>query len=134
MLTRDQVAWHMRTWAQMQVKTGKKAYVYYFTRVAPGQEARGATHTAELAYMFGNPPAQGWTDVDRQLSDQMMNYWVNFASTGDPNGKGLPSWQTYNGGNDGKAMVFGNTTEFGTQVDVPRLKLFDHAYSKMMLQ
>jgi len=135
MLTRDQVAWHMRTWAQMQVKTGKKAYVYYFTRVAPGQEARGATHTAELAYMFGNPPAQGWTDVDRQLSDQMMNYWVNFATTGDPNGKGLPSWQTYNGGkNDGKAMVFGNTTEFGTQVDVPRLKLFDHAYSKMMLQ
>jgi para-nitrobenzyl esterase len=25
----------------------------------------------------------------------MMSYWVNFATTGDPNGKGLPAWTTY---------------------------------------
>jgi para-nitrobenzyl esterase len=135
MLVRDQVAWHMRTWAEMQSKAGKKAYVYYFSRVTPGQEARGATHTAELAYMFGNPPAQGWTDVDRQLSDQMMNYWVNFASTGDPNGKNLPPWQAYNATkNDGQAMVFGNTAGFGPQVDVSRLKFLDHQYHKLMTQ
>ena len=134
MLVRDQVAWCMRTFAEMQAKAGRKAYVYYFTRVTPGQEARGASHTSELAYMFGNPPAQGWTDVDRQLSDQMMNYWVNFAATGDPNGKNLPSWQAYDyKKNDAKAMVFGNATEFGPQIDVARMKFFDHEYAKMMM-
>jgi para-nitrobenzyl esterase len=26
----------------------------------------------------------------------MLSYWVNFAATGNPNGKGLPEWKLYN--------------------------------------
>lgn len=132
MRSRDEFGWHMRTWAQTQLKTGKKAYLYYFTRVTPGQEARGATHTAELTYMFGNPPANGaWIDVDKNLSDQMATYWVNFATNGDPNGKGLPDWQAYDPKkNDAKAMVFGNTTVFGDHISADRLKFYDQFYAK----
>ena len=25
----------------------------------------------------------------------MLNYWVNFVKSGDPNGEGLPSWPLY---------------------------------------
>lgn len=134
MLARDQVGWHMRTWAQAQVAGGKKAFVYYFTRVAPGQ-TRGATHTAELPYMFQNPPAAGWADVDHALSDQMSTYWANFVTTGDPNGKGLPVWQAYDAKkNDAQAMVFGNTTAFGAHIEAPRMAFFDKAYAQFLKQ
>src|SRR5579864_9032493 len=78
MRSRDETAWHQRTWAQLTVKRGKKAYLYYFTHVPPGNGARGATHTAELPYMFNNPPANGsWTDADHKLADMMSSYWAN---------------------------------------------------------
>jgi para-nitrobenzyl esterase len=25
----------------------------------------------------------------------MMTYWTNFATTGDPNGSGVPAWPTF---------------------------------------
>jgi hypothetical protein len=31
--------------------------------------------------------------------------------------------------NDGKAMVLGDTVEFGPQIDVPRLAFFDKFYA-----
>jgi para-nitrobenzyl esterase len=132
--TRDEVGWHMRTWAELQTKHGRKAYLYYFTHVPPGPDGepspRGATHTAELAYMFHNPPTNDtWKQPDYKLSDMMSSYWANFAAKGDPNGKGLPVWPAYDQKkNDGKAMVFGDTAEFGPQIDVPRLAFFDKFY------
>jgi hypothetical protein len=46
---------------------------YYFTHVPPGSGERGATHTAELAYMFNNPPAnRSWTEADQKLADTVQ--------------------------------------------------------------
>ncbi|HEY7336823.1 MAG TPA: carboxylesterase family protein [Bryobacteraceae bacterium] len=131
--TRDEVGWHMRTWAELQSKRGRKAYLYYFTHVPPGPggapSERGATHTAELAYMFENPGNAPWMDGDRKLADMMSSYWANFAAKGDPNGKGLPAWPAYDlKKNDAKAMVFGDGVEFGPQIDAPRLAFFDKFY------
>ena len=47
----------MRTWARMQIKTGKsKVFVYYFSRVPPGPMGAklGAYHASEIAYVFDN--------------------------------------------------------------------------------
>lgn len=130
----DEVSWHMRTFAKRQAALGEHAFVYYFTHVppaAPGRPSRGATHTAELAYVF-NHLAEGpaWTDTDRKLADTMSSYWVNFARTGDPNGPGLPEWPAY-GADGGKALELGD----GIQVQSPsvpsaaKLSFFDAAYA-----
>jgi carboxylesterase type B len=29
---------------------------------------------------------------DREIADTLSSFWVNFATSGDPNGKGLPRW------------------------------------------
>jgi para-nitrobenzyl esterase len=134
--SRDETGWHMRTWAELQVKRGRKAYLYYFTHVPPGAGDRGASHTAELAYMFNNPAANAsWTATDTELASMMTSYWVNFAAKGDPNGKGLPVWSPYNvKTNDAKAMVFGDTVQFGPQIDAPRLAFFDKYYAVQQIR
>ena len=71
---------------------------------------------------------RGWS-LDHKLADMMSSYWVNFIATGDPNGKGLPTWQAYSAKNDGQAMVFGDTVQFGPQIEAPRLAFFDKYYA-----
>lgn len=86
-----------KNWGAVRQNTGERpAWVYYFTRQLPGDDA-GAFHSSELWYMFGTL-GRGWrpsTEGDHQLSDRMMDYWTNFMKTGDPNGGGLPQWKPY---------------------------------------
>jgi len=127
---RDQTfGWEMRTWARMQTKTGKsKVYLYFFSHVPPGPAASrmGAYHSAEIAYVFQNThrPGRAWEEVDHQLSDIMSSYWVNFATTGDPNGKGLPAWPAF----DPKAellMGFGDKVEVAPIPHKPALDFLE---------
>jgi para-nitrobenzyl esterase len=129
---RDEVAWHMLTWARLQSKQGKsKTYVFYFTRVPPGYGERGATHTAELPYAFnnliGNTP---WTDLDRKLADTMTSYWVNFAANGDPNGKGLPQWPAFKDKTSERTMVLGDKVEASPSLEPARIALYDADYTR----
>jgi para-nitrobenzyl esterase len=119
---RDEMAFVMRNWARLASKNGKtKSYVYYFTEQPPvvagarGAFAPGphgsATHVSEILYVFNHlDNSRAWTDMDRDVADRMSSYWVNFATNGDPNGKGLAKWPVY----DEKTktpMVFGNAPE-----------------------
>jgi para-nitrobenzyl esterase len=130
---RDEFGWQMHEWARLQSARGKgKAYLYFFTHVppsAPGQPSRGATHTADLAYMFNNPNPN-WTDTDRQLADTMSSYWVNFATTGDPNGKGLPEWPAYKPKSE-KTMVLGDSVAPGAGIDPTMLSFYDAYFEKL---
>lgn len=140
---RDEMAFVMRNWAHLASKSGKtKSYVYYFTEqppVVPG--ARGpfapgphgsATHVSEILYVFNHlDNSRTWTDADRQVADEMSSYWVNFATTGDPNGKGLAKWPVYKG-KSSDVMVFGNKPEGPQAPGEDKLAFFQSYFEKLM--
>ena len=81
-------------------RTGGRAWVYYFDRQRPGEGGRrlGAYHGAELPYVFDHHDDWLTTDGrDRGLSAVIMDYWVRFAATGDPNNAGAAAWPAYSG-------------------------------------
>jgi carboxylesterase type B len=82
-----------------------KTWRYLFTR-APASETAPPTHSEEIDYVFGNldesrfVPRGKMNAADRQLSNAMMEFWVRFAQTGDPNGGSLPHWPAYDAARD----------------------------------
>jgi para-nitrobenzyl esterase len=143
----DEMAWHMRRYAQAQAAIGRKAYLYYFTHeppTEPGKPNLRATHTAEIPYVFDNlkavrvypdassPELASASEADRKLADIVSSYWVNFARTGDPNGKGLAHWPQYKDKATGRAMVLGDTQHTEPNVSTTKFDVFDALYAKQL--
>ncbi len=114
--------------AQVVAAQGIPAFVYRFVRLAPGSDPIkvGAFHSAELVYVFGTQASvdRPWSARDRELSDQMQQYWTNFAKTGDPNGDGLPTWPRF-APTGPTIMQLGDVTQPIAVLDPQRRTMFD---------
>jgi para-nitrobenzyl esterase len=81
------------------VKLSGKVYTYFFDRAIPWPEHPefGAFHTSEVPYVFGNLELtrHPFEPIDQRVSDAVSSYWMNFAASGDPNGKSLATWPAY---------------------------------------
>ena len=87
-------------WASLRARHMKDPiYTYFWTHAPPGRghDMRGAYHGSEINYVFDNlyATSRPWTAADRRIADIMSSYWVNFAATGNPNGKGVPYWPPF---------------------------------------
>ena len=127
----------MRTWARMMETGSSPAYLYFFSRVPPATDADqyGAYHTAEIPYVFDNfgvgtsaHANRDWDDTDRELSNTLASFWVNFASTGNPNGEGLPEWPVFDRDAD-EALEIGDTIRVRSGTRKDRLDFFDEFYA-----
>jgi len=123
----------MRTWARMVTAGGSKAFLYQFSHVPPSPRAKewGAYHASEISYVFGNlrNPTFKYTDVDRNLSEQMGAYWVKFAGFGDPNSKGLPTWTAYDPQNE-PYLDFGDATTLKNHLMKTQLDALEQTASR----
>ena len=124
---RDEIfSWHMRTWARMT--PASKAWLYSFSRVPPRPDSAiyGAYHAAEIPYAFNNlhrsPLTVQKTDAD--LANAMSDYWVNFATAGNPNKKGMPAWTSYDKTNE-PFIEFGDQVKQGNHLLQPQNDFFD---------
>jgi para-nitrobenzyl esterase len=100
-----------RAMLRAAARYSQNVYQYEFTRVSPlaSRMRLNAYHGADLTYSFGTLPESvlmsvipGFTvlpgdydEKDEQLSRAMSGAVVQFAKTGDPNGKGLPKWSRF---------------------------------------
>ncbi|UCG55407.1 MAG: carboxylesterase family protein, partial [Dehalococcoidia bacterium] len=99
-------------------KVGGEAYGYIFDHVPEKWKTESvvSTHAMELPYLFGDWNWQGdmWpllytlaqpsgatapntqsNDVDKKVSELMMNMWTNFARTGNPSIEGVIDWPAW---------------------------------------
>jgi len=102
-----------------------ETFFYLFSRGVAGR-AQPATHSEALPYLFGSldkpsfiphPPPDA---TDLELSAILRQSFARFATSGNPNGAGLPHWPNYDRTSD-------PYLEFGTRVRV------GHAYRRAQL-
>ena len=74
-------------------KSGAESFMYVFTRNL-ADPAQRAPHAMELRYVFNELPENA-SEMDRNISQLMNDYWTQFAATGNPNRPDLPFWPSY---------------------------------------
>ena len=77
-------------------KNGNNVYQYHFTRMREGSEKILSYHGAEIPYVFNTHDE--WlpsNEDDTQLTEAMMEYWVEFAKKGTPNSINNPTWKEF---------------------------------------
>jgi para-nitrobenzyl esterase len=133
-LASDQfIAYGTWKWLDEHSRIDQPVYRYYFSRPrpplanatpAPAATAapsdpwasipHGAPHSTEIEYALGNLARNtvfAWTEDDRKVSATIMEYFVNFVKTGNPNATGLPTWP------QGRPDANGRVTRMRIDVD-----------------
>jgi para-nitrobenzyl esterase len=88
----------MDAWATVRMAKGKAPiWGYSFSHVEPGGDSNkwGAFHSSDIPYVFSNlgmASERNFTALDREISETLSSFWLNFVRTGNPNGAGLPVW------------------------------------------
>ncbi|XP_067851848.1 bile salt-activated lipase-like [Heptranchias perlo] len=116
------------------------AYLFSYPSRMPNviwPEWIGALHTEELQFLFGKPfsVSQSYNQQERELSRAVMNYWTNFAKTGNPNHpESVPAaWPEY--GNEKHYMELNvnlNLGSVGRNLRAKQFAMWNELISKMV--
>ncbi len=87
---------------EAQSKHQTNTYNYLFTWPSPGLDGvLGACHALEIPFVFNtlnNPSFEDFVGKSpglNAISHKVMDAWIAFARTGNPNHEGIPKWPSY---------------------------------------
>jgi len=118
-----------RWMAQAMQGMKSKAYLYEVTWAYPsrGGQQLGAFHGIDLWLMFDSPAVPRDANGDA-LAEVLLDYWVQFARTGDPNLQGLHEWRPYDSGN-ASYLELGAKIRLATRLQQEAFVLIDRLYT-----
>ncbi len=91
------------------------AWLYYYSYVDDDQRGKvpGAAHGEEVSHLFRRSLRANrmLSPHDLEVSIPLRHYWINFARTGNPNGKDVPDWKPF-------TREHPHTMEFGDQAQL----------------
>jgi para-nitrobenzyl esterase len=132
-------AWPTYAWGNLQSKNtaegrgNGKVYMFFFDYAKQNFFRRGqqtsrqhlTTHAVELGLTFGTGGFGGPSNpVEKALSELVMQYWINFIKTGNPNGGYLPYWPAYAKDSE-TVMNFRDGAFLSTMPNKPQLELWE---------
>lgn len=132
------IEYSIRVAAQANAETGANTPMYYYNFDAeiPGWDNPGTFHSVDLWFFF-ETLGKCWRPFvgkHYDLARQMCNYWANFISNGDPNGKDstgedMEQWEPYTKQSP-YGMVFGDKAEFAKEQPSDMMKFLVKEYFK----
>ncbi|KAK7040320.1 hypothetical protein VNI00_009788 [Paramarasmius palmivorus] len=127
-----------RAWTKVFAQAGVKTYGYQFSYPELNPDpAVGVAHGSELSYVFGFsflPPEFVPSPAATRASEQIIDYWVSFATSLDPNdglGSERPVWPQYSIEDPILLQLNGSST--GPLADTYRNEQFDFVDSNAIV-
>jgi para-nitrobenzyl esterase len=125
----DRGLWSLWLWSQDRLTKGRSpVYAYMFNHVQPGRHANRfrVFHTSEVPYVFANldAPQRNFTERDREVSDIISSFWVNFVKSGNPNNDHLPNWPRLQLNNP-QILVIGDEVSPRSMLNAEKRALYD---------
>lgn len=85
--------------AALHLEKTPNVFAFRFDQAQPTEDGQkyGAVHGADVPYTFAHFfDGADWRESDKALSTALIDYWVSFAKTGNPNLEGHPEWPAFN--------------------------------------
>ncbi|MBD3193588.1 MAG: carboxylesterase family protein [Candidatus Lokiarchaeota archaeon] len=103
--------------AEAQSQHNENTYSYIFTYKSPQFDGKlGSPHAIEIPFVFNTLDNQNWGEfihngtMEQEISQKVMDAWIGFAHTGNPNNERLPQWPRYDK-KERATMMLGNECE-----------------------